>query len=143
MKKTKLVILVLIGWMVSFTTVMSTQFLARTGDIVWSEQNKQGETIVHLYVYSSLDCPHCEKALPYIKELTKRYPWVKLHLREVSKNKRNLISLGKMAKTLNEPSFGEVPAFFFCGLMYTGYDENDTTGQWIDDTLVECRGNSG
>ena len=121
----------------------ANQFDARTGDIVWTEQNKQGETIVHLYVYWSLTCPHCEKALPYVKQLAKRYAWVKLHLREVSKNQKHLSSLHQMAEVLDEPSFGEVPAFFFCGLMYTGYGENDTTGQWIDDTLVECRGSSG
>ena len=142
MKKTLLMVLIAVSWFMSFSA-MSAQFDARTGDVVWSEQNKQGETVVHLYVYWSLVCPHCEKALPYVKQLTKRHPWVKLHLREVSKNKKNLTSLNKMAEILNEPSFGEVPAFFFCGLMYTGYGENDTTGQWIEDTLVECRDNSG
>ncbi len=142
MKKTLLVILVAMGWIVSFSA-MSAQFDARTGDIIWSEKNQQGETVVHLYVYWSLTCQHCERALPYVKQLSKKYSWLQLHLREVSKNEKYLTSLHEMAETLGEPSFGEVPAFFFCGLMYTGYGEDETTGQWIDDTLVECRQNSG
>ena len=142
MKKTSLIILLARGWIVSFPST-GAQFSDRTGDIVWSEQNRKGETIVHLYVYWSLVCPHCEKAISYVKQLEKQYPWVKLHLLEVSKNRKNLGSMNKFAEILEEPSFGEVPAFFFCGLMYTGYEQNDTTGQWIKDTLLECRMNSG
>jgi len=145
MKKITLILSFAILQIISFSVMSESgqQFNARTGDIIWSDQvGEEGETIVHLYVYWSLTCPHCERALPYVKNLSKRYPWVKLHLREVSKNQKHLVSLHQMAEILDEPSFGEVPAFFFCGLMYTGYGEDDTTGQWIEDTLVECRDNS-
>ena len=66
MKKIFLIILLTMGQVASLPVISApaNQFDARTGDIVWTEQNKQGETIVHLYVYWSLTCPHCEKALP-------------------------------------------------------------------------------
>lgn len=140
MRRYYLVALIFLGQLAMFSTAQSQEqrFPRQTKDVVWIEKNDQGESIVHLYVYWSLVCPHCEKSSPYIKNLAKTNPWLKLHFKEVSKDPKNLTSLYKMAETLDEPNSGEVPAFFFCGIMYTGYGENKTTGAWIKDTLKEC-----
>lgn len=140
MNKLSLIILLMISSLSIFSTAQAQEqrFPSKTKDTVWIEKDAQGESIVHLYVYWSLVCPHCEKALPYFKKLAKDNPWLKLHLLEVSKHKQNLTKMNNMAVALDEFNNGEVPAFFFCGIMYTGYSENTTTGAWIKDTLKEC-----
>lgn len=111
-----------------------------TDSVVWTSKNKQGQVTVHLYMYWGKDCPHCHEAMPFIKTMAKKYPWIKVHLREVSDNRRNLVSLYDMADSLGEPNVA-IPAFFYCGYLYTGWGETSSTGPWLVDELKECRGN--
>lgn len=79
--------------------------------------------------------------MPWVKSLAGKYPWMRVHIKEVTRDKANLKSYLSMAKGLDEQG-GAVPAFFFCGQMYTGWGEAETTGQWIIDTMQECRNNA-
>lgn len=106
-------------------------------DVVWSEENARGK-IMHLYLFWSKDCAHCHDALPFAKQLNGRYPWIRVHLTEVTNNQQNLSTLNNMASALGEAG-GQIPAFFFCRQMYAGWGAAETTGQWIVDTLKECR----
>lgn len=109
-------------------------------NIKWTSRNEQGGVNVHLYMYWSHNCPHCHVAMDFLKDVSKSYPWIKIHLREVSKNKKNLSSYFQMADALGEEG-GAVPAFFYCGYMYSGYTGDDTTGKWLVDELKACRVN--
>lgn len=109
-------------------------------DIVWTSRDKNGGVIVHLYMYWGKECPHCHEAMPVIKKIARTYPWVKVHMREVSENRRNLVSLYDMADALGESNVA-IPAFFYCGYLYTGWGDSETTGAWLIDELKQCRGN--
>lgn len=106
---------------------------------VWTSPGKQGST-VHLYVYLSNDCVHCKDAMPYLKRLPKKYPWVKVHLREVTSNPRYVDDYIAMAKAAGQRA-GSVPAFFYCGQMYSGWGGASTTGAWLTGELQTCHTN--
>ena len=108
----------------------------------WTSKDKNGNTNVHLYMFWSKNCPHCHRSMPFVKSLAGKYPWMRVHIKEVTDNRKNLESYLGMAKELDEHG-GAVPAFFFCGQMYTGWGEDETTGQWIIDTMQECRSSAG
>ncbi len=114
---------------------ISTPVLAKTA---WSTPNANGKNDMHLYFYWSKDCPHCKVALPFMQKMSKKHSWLKLHTKEVSTSRKNIVEFSERAKEIGEQA-ELVPAFFFCGQMFTGYGDNATTGQWIIDTIAECR----
>ncbi len=115
--------------------VVSTPAFAKTA---WSTPNAKGGNDMHLYLYWTKDCPHCKVALPYMQKMAKKYPWLKLHSKEVSTNRKNIVEFTRRANEIGEQA-ELVPAFLFCGQMFTGYGDNATTGKWIIDTIAECR----
>ena len=115
--------------------VITTPVLAKTA---WSTPNANGKNDMHLYLYWAKDCPHCKVALPFMQEMSKKYPWLKLHSKEVSTSKKNIAEFAQRANEVGEQA-ELVPSFIFCGQMFTGYGDNATTGKWIIDTLAECR----
>lgn len=109
---------------------------ASSSNITWASKDNQGNSQVHLYLFWSKSCPHCHEALGYLKQAQSQHPWVKVHLKEITDNKKNLDDYNRMASSLGEPA-DVVPAFFFCGMMYAGYNGN-STGDWIIDTMKSC-----
>ena len=109
-------------------------------DIVWTSKDRRGRVIVHLYMYWGKTCPHCHEAMPFIKKMARENPWIKVHMREINDNRRNLIAMYNMAEAIGETHVA-IPAFFYCGYLYTGWADAETTGAWLVDELKQCRGN--
>ena len=78
--------------------------------------------------------------MPFIKQMARDYPWIKVHMREISENRRNLVAMYNMAEAIGESNVA-IPAFFYCGYLYTGWGDAETTGAWLVDELKQCRGN--
>ena len=104
----------------------------------WATPSASGGNDMHLYLYWSKDCPYCKVAVPFMTKMSKKYPWLKLHSKEVTSSRSNITEFAQRANEVGEQA-SLVPAFIFCGQMYTGYGDNETTGKWIIDTLAECR----
>jgi len=92
---------------------------------------------VELYFFWTEDCGHCRRARPFVETLPSRHSWLNLHSLEISRNRENLDRYLTMAGTLGQEA-GSVPAFLFCGALYTGFDNATTTGQFLEDRLIEC-----
>lgn len=115
---------------------------AAPGETAWSNKDASGNVSLNFYVFWSKTCPHCHKALPFVKQMARNNPWIKLKLKEVTDNNDNTnvdqyIQMAKAAGT----TAGAVPAFFYCGQIYTGYGENSTTGAWLLEELKACKRN--
>ena len=67
-----------------------------------------------------------------------RREWIDLRAYEVSKNRDHGILYRDTARAIGEQA-RSVPAFIFCGRMYTGYDREDTTGADLLARLETCR----
>ena len=110
-------------------------------DIAWSQKDANGNVSLNFYVYWSKTCPHCHKALPYIKRMARQHPWIKLHLKEVTADRGNIQDYIRIDKVTGGMARGAVPAFFYCGQAYTGYDNDNTTGRWLYEELKACKAN--
>lgn len=116
---------------------LSSTVLA-AGKIIWSEKNASGDNDMHMYVFWSETCPHCEVAVPFMRDMEKKHSWLNVEFKEVSKSPKNMELYRAMATAIGEDA-RLVPAFLWCGTMYSGYGDNETTGQWLIDTLQECK----
>lgn len=109
---------------------------------VWVSQSETGESQVHLYFFWSKKCPHCLEALPFIKSMAQNNAWIKLHDLELTEHPAHVKKYSEMAAELGEEA-RSVPAFFWCGSMVTGYDDEQGMGQFLLDELTRCGENAG
>jgi hypothetical protein len=98
---------------------------------------KDGEAQVHLYFFWSKTCPHCQHAHPFVEALPQQFPWLTLHSLELTEHPENVEQYAAMAAGLGEQA-QYVPAFFVCGAMSAGYDDHDTSGAALVQSLEQC-----
>lgn len=107
-------------------------------EVEWLSTSPDGQPIVHLYLFRSSRCAHCQDALPLIRDLDARLAWVELHDFEILSNREHAARYQRMAADLGERA-QYVPAFFFCGRMLTGWDNEGGMGQTLERGLEACR----
>ncbi len=111
--------------------------LAAQSEPVWTEPDGQGGANVHLYVFHSYNCPHCQEALPFFEQLAEETPWLKLHELEITTSRANAEQYVRFGAALGQEAI-YVPGFFFCGQMVTGYDNPQGMGAGIAAALDAC-----
>ncbi len=105
----------------------------------WVEAGEVGQPPrVHLYFFWSARCPHCLEARPFIEDLPRLHPWIRLHSLEISASRENLHRYMDMAAGLGQQA-RSVPALVFCGRMQVGWNSERTTGADLLAQLTECR----
>ena len=62
----------------------------------WYTVDAQGELGVHLYFFWSTTCPHCKRAMPFLKTLKATYPWLQLQSLELTQHRAH-VALGPRA----------------------------------------------
>lgn len=102
----------------------------------WTSRSDDGRVAVHLYVYWSLQCPHCLEALPQIEELAAEHSWIRLHALELSRSPENLDRFVAMASALGQQARA-VPTLIYCGQMQEGWDPDGQAGFLA--RLAACR----
>ncbi len=102
----------------------------------WTSRSDDGRVAVHLYVYWSLQCPHCLEALPQIEELAAEHSWIRLHALELSRSPENLDRFVAMASALGQQARA-VPTLIYCGQMQEGWDPGGQAGFLA--RLAACR----
>ncbi|HWR76661.1 MAG TPA: hypothetical protein VN283_05560, partial [Thiobacillus sp.] len=107
-------------------------------DATWIEPGTDGRPEVHLYFFWSLSCPHCLAARPFVEAIPASRPWVKLHSLELSRHPEHVRHYVALAGQLGQ-SAQAVPALLFCGRMWTGWDDDASTGQDLLAALDACR----
>lgn len=104
---------------------------------LWYEQDAAGNVQLHLYFFWSKSCPHCLAAHPFVSALPTQYPWLTVHELELTEHPENAERYVQMAAALGEEA-QYVPAFFYCGVMLSGYDNDAGMGQVLQDKLLTC-----
>ena len=112
-------------------------FAANAPTLAAAEINKRPDYI-DLHFFWSSKCPHCLEARPFITALAKEFNWVRLHSLELTGSKENVRLYQSMATKLGADA-RSVPAFFFCGQMYVGYDNPEGTGRLLRQALLDCK----
>ena len=102
----------------------------------WHELGEDGSVKVSLYVFWAETCPHCHRALRFLDALEKELSWLEVRPLEVSAPE-NLAAYSALAEQLGAEA-RYVPAFFYCGRSFQGYDRDDTTGRFLRQSLEAC-----
>jgi glutaredoxin len=75
---------------------------------------------VSLYFFWGEGCPHCQRAKPFIKELERKYPALRIESWEVMEHRENIPRLMEMAKACNQEATS-VPTFIIGNRMVSGF----------------------
>jgi hypothetical protein len=106
--------------------------------VSWHEVEEDGSFRVSLYVFWSATCPHCHRALHFLGALEEQLPWLEVLALEVSQPRNADLYAALADQVGTEARY--VPAFFYCGRSFQGYDEDATTGRFLRESLVACHG---
>ncbi|MBU5638417.1 hypothetical protein KOM00_16955 [Geomonas sp. Red69] len=75
-----------------------------------------------LYYFWGEGCPHCAQAKPFLQELQRKHPELKVETREVLKHRENIPLLMRMAKERGREATG-VPVFIIGPHYFSGFSE--------------------
>jgi hypothetical protein len=128
-------------WLAGLLTVLAcwTGGARAMAPYAWVEADAGGGgPRVHLYFFWSARCPHCLEARPFIEDLPRRHPWIRLHALEISASRANLARYMAMAGALGQEA-RSVPALLYCGQMQVGWQSAATTGADLLKGLEACR----
>jgi len=82
---------------------------------------------VTLFFFWGEGCPHCDRAKPFLQELQRKYPALRIESSEVMTRRENIPRLMAMAKARNKEATG-VPTFFIGERMFSGFSA-ETAGE--------------
>lgn len=119
--------------------VFSCELMAANPDqeTFWVTRDSAGEPQVHLYFFWSAQCSHCIEALPFVRALPQKLPWLVLHDYPVSDSPKNLETYIAYAKQMKLQRIA-VPGFMFCHRLFTGFNNEQTTGEYLLEELTTC-----
>lgn len=79
--------------------------------------------IIDIYIFYSLDCPHCKDAREFLKQYKQQEKQVSVHYYEVNHNEKNARLLEKVQKIYDESSLG-VPYMIIGSNIIIGFNES-------------------
>lgn len=106
--------------------------------LTWVSTAADGGQQIHLYFFWSKKCPHCREALPFIDGLSMQKDWLVVHSLELTEHPEHVTQYMQMAQQLGQDA-NAVPAFFWCGNMTVGYDNEQGMGRFLLQQLRHCR----
>lgn len=102
----------------------------------WRGKAEDGSQRVRLYLFWSTNCPHCHRALRFLDGLRDELPWLEVVDLELS-DPTNAATYQAFAEAIGVEA-AYVPAFFYCGTAFHGYADDQTTGQYLRESLLAC-----
>lgn len=127
------------GFVLLLLLLFASQLLAAnpSQDSFWVTRDSVGKPQIHLHFFWSAQCPHCVEAVPFVRTLPQRLPWLILHDYPVSDSPENLQTYIAYAKLMKLQRIA-VPGFMFCHRLITGFNNAETTGEYLIDELTKC-----
>jgi len=97
-----------------------------------------GAKPVEAYLFWSAGCPHCQRAIEFLDQLSARDEALRVHKFEVRRDRANGELLVRVAERLGA-EFGSVPFTVIGDRVWIGYQDDDTTGRDFEARVAECR----
>ncbi len=104
----------------------------------WVDHEGPDAPRVHLHFFWTEACAHCQRALPFVRELVGEHPWVVLHEGQLDRDPEASRRYAALAMEVGQEA-RSVPAFIACGELRTGYDDRETSGVLLEAWLQGCR----
>lgn len=99
---------------------------------------KGSEQPLNVYVFWSEGCPHCAKAIDFIKQQLEHEEQVQVHYLEVTTDPKNLQVFSILTKHFSIEQPG-VPLTVIGGFHFSGYDDHTTTGTEMKNAIQYCQ----
>lgn len=94
----------------------------------WWHRGEDGSPVVDLYFGYSSTCPHCQEAMPWVRQLETELPWLEVHRLQLDGgHDENVAVINELAATIGQ-EVRYVPAFLFGARLETGFDTPATSG---------------
>ncbi len=108
----------------------------------WLESDGDVATVTLYYAFSPR-CPHCAEAAPFVRAEAAARDWLRLVPLDVTdpEARARLAKLDDLLQQQEPPPerWAYVPAFFFCGQLWLGFESAETTGAALVAALERCR----
>ena len=129
MRKNKVIFLLLL---------LLVPFVGRAETPAWTTLGEDGRTDVHLYLFWSLNCPHCLEARPQILELASQHAWIRVHDHELSQHPDHVRRFVELAEQVGAQAQA-VPTLIYCGQIEVGWDDRPGGPAGFLSRLEDCR----
>ncbi len=94
----------------------------------WWHRGADGSPVVDLYFGYSSTCPHCQQAMPWVRQLETELPWLEVHWLQLDEgHDANVARIVELAATIGQ-DVRYVPVFLFGARLETGFDTPATSG---------------
>lgn len=103
----------------------------------WYSLDKNNQVILRVDLFISSTCPFCQKADAFFKTAAKTMPWLAIHTYVINKDIAALETFHQLLVKRQEIDFS-VPSIFFCNSRWTGFNDEDTGKQLLQD-MMYCR----
>jgi len=123
-KRYLVISLSILGVIVLFTGQQAAQPIARGG------------YEVHFFYLPG--CPHCEDQEPFNEKLASTYPSIQLTYHDATESQEAALLSQMFADFGAEDEEVELPTTIFGGLIFAGWDSEETTGIEIEQALQQC-----
>lgn len=120
-----------------FLCVSMSFLYAKTTPFVWYQKEPSGQMAIHLDLFTTSTCVHCQKADKFFRDMEKTSPWLRVH-RHVINDDKSALELFYAHIENDRPLNFSVPAMFFCGSRWSGFSDDNLTGKALQKALIYC-----
>jgi len=104
----------------------------------FSLAQEEQEKPVTLYYFYGETCPNCKKAKVFLDKLEDKYPSLEIQSYEVFSNRDNAELFLELLESRDEEKRVRVPAVFIGQEVIIGYLNDQTTGEKIEQAIIQC-----
>lgn len=103
----------------------------------WFTKEPNHQVKIRVDLFLSTTCPHCTKTDLFFKQLEEKLSWLDVHRYLINQDKSALESFYQRLKQENSDNYS-VPAIFFCGSHWLGFDNALHSGHALLRGLTYC-----
>ena len=106
--------------------------------VVWFSHEPDQTVSLHVDMFLSSTCPHCQNANAFFRDLEQEMPWLHVSRYFINEDKQALIRFSQFLAAQQENDFA-VPSIFFCNVRWVGFDSALNSGKDLVKGLKYCR----
>lgn len=116
---------------------MTSSLLHASPDPAWYSHGADKQVLIHVDIFLTSTCHHCQKADAFFDEMRAKYPWLVVHRYIINQDKAALQTFYERLRQQNLNNFS-VPGIFFCDSHWAGFADAKTTGKALTSALQYC-----
>lgn len=109
-----------------------------TPSMIWYTEDAEKKINLHVALFLSSTCPHCQQESSFFKQLEEKTPWLIVERHFINENKADLLLFTQLVNATNIMDIA-VPAVFFCDSHWIGFQSPETTGKGLLKALKYCK----